>query len=87
MLMDFTALKKYISLCFVSVIIAGCAANHVVLDDPTSWTSEIVVREIGYDNKGLPILGAALVGRPSKSGDRFSGAYSGYRPVISYELP
>jgi hypothetical protein len=81
-------LKTFTALCLVSLAAAGCGAKHVVLDkDPASWTSEIVVRGIGFDDKGLPIIGAALARRPSRSGDRFSLVrLADGLPLISYDI-
>jgi hypothetical protein len=81
-------LKTFASLCFVSVVAAGCATKHVVLDEyPTFRTGEIIVRAIGYDNKGQPIIGAALPGRPSRPGDHFAVVrLSEGVPVVSYDI-
>jgi len=80
-------LKTFVSLGLVSVIAFGCAAKRVALDDTAPWTSEIVVPAIGYDDKGLPVIGAALAGRPSGPGDRFSLVrLAEGRPAISYDI-
>lgn len=81
-------LKAIVSLGLASIVVMGCGAKHVVLDgDPAYWTSEIVVREIGFDDKGMPIIGEPLAGRPSSPGDRFSLVrLADGRPLISYDI-
>ena len=81
-------LKTFVSLGLVSVVAAGCATKHVALDEyPTSWTSEIIVREIGYGDKGLPVIGTALPERPSRPGDHFSVVrLADGMPLISYDI-
>lgn len=72
----------------VDLTLWGFAAKHVVLDEyPASWTSEIIVRAIDYDNKGLPIISAALPGRLSRRGDHFTVVrLNAGRPVVSYDI-
>ncbi len=80
-------LKTFITLCLAAVIAFGCAARRIVPDETTAWTKELVVSEIGYDDKGLPVIGPALPKRPSGPGDRFSLVrLADGRPVISYDI-
>ncbi len=82
-----TTLLTVISIVVLTAAATGCAARHAELDDTVSWTDEIVVREIGYDGRGLPMIPAPLAKRPSHPGDRFSVVrYSHDRPVISYDI-
>jgi len=87
--MDLAAMpKKLISLCFVSVIVAGCAAKHVALEGPgTSGAVEVLVREIRYDDKGLPVIGEPLAERSSEQGEHFCVVHlADGLPVISYDI-
>jgi hypothetical protein len=86
--MDLAARKTFISLCLASLLIAGCAANRVALEGSgTSGTVEVLVRTIGYDDKGLPVIGPALAERPSRYGDHFSVVrLAEGKPVISYDI-
>lgn len=83
-----STLKTFMVLCLVSVIAAGCATKRVALEgSASSGTVEVLVREIAYDDKGLPVLGPALAERPSGPGDHFSVVQlSDGRPVISYDI-
>ncbi len=81
------SLKIVLGIVFAVAALSGCAANRVELDDILPWTDEIIVREIGYGEKGVPIIGAALAKRPSRPGDRFTVVrLAGGRPVISYDI-
>lgn len=80
-------LKTFAGLVLVAFITLGCVANRVELSDTGSWTEEIIVREIGYNDRGLPVIGALLSQRPSGPGDRFSLVrLADGRPMISYDI-
>lgn len=81
------ARKKSVSLGLAALLVAGCATQRVGQDAYSSGTEEIVVRAIGYDDKGLPLRGTPLAERPSRLGDQFTVVrlLSG-RPVISYDI-
>jgi hypothetical protein len=80
-------LKTFLPLGFAALVVLGCAAKRADLEDMVSWTDEIVVHGIEYDNKGLPLIGAALAKRPSDPGDRFTVVrLAKGRPVISYDI-
>ncbi len=80
-------LKTFAVLGLVAFLATGCAANRVDLVDTAFWTEELIVREIEYNDKGLPVIGATLSRRPSGPGDRFSVVrLAKGRPVISYDI-
>jgi hypothetical protein len=82
------ARKIFVCLCLTSILISGCAANHVGQEEhATPGTRDIVVRAIGYDDKGLPLPGAPLAERPFRPGDHFTVVrLLRDRPVISYDV-
>jgi YD repeat-containing protein len=80
-------LKTFLALGFVALVVSGCAVKRVELDNTGSWTDEIVVRGIAYDNKGLPVIGAELARRPSEPGDCFTVVrLLDHKPVVSYDI-
>jgi hypothetical protein len=82
------ARKTFVRLCVTSLLVAGCATKHVEREEyATSGTYDIVVRAVGHDDKGLPVLGTPLAKRPSRSGDHFTVVrLLRDRPVISYDI-
>lgn len=58
----------------LSLIVAGCATKHVKMDDQPCVTRcrEILVRQIEYSPKGLPVFLTQLDERPGRAGDRFT---------------
>lgn len=82
------ARKTFVRLCLTSLLIAGCATKHVGQEEyAASGTYDIVVRAIGYDDKGLPVRGTPLAERPSRPGDHFTVVrLLRDRPVISYDI-
>ncbi len=83
-----TALETFLRVCLSSVLIAGCATKQIRYEkDPPLGTYDIILRAIGYDENGLPVLGTSLVERPSKSGDHFTVVrFLEKKPVISYDI-
>ena len=82
------ARKTFVRFCLTSLLISGCATKHVGQEEhATPGTRDIVVRAIGYDDKGLPVPGAPLAERPSKPGDHFTVVrLLRDQPVISYDV-
>ena len=82
------ARKSFVRLCLTCILIAGCATKRVGQEEyATSGTHDIVVRAIGYDDKGLPVHGTPLAERPSRLGDHFTVMrFLRDRPVISYDI-
>ena len=80
-------LRKFVSLC-LACLVAGCAADRARLDDyPMSGSVEVMVRTIGYDDKGLPVLGPWLAERPSTPGEHFTVArLAADRPTVSCDI-
>lgn len=81
------ALTHFLSLALAALLVAGCATERIGQDVYSSGTDELVVRAIGYDDRGLPLRGTPLAERPSRLGDHFTVVrlLSG-RPVISYDI-
>jgi hypothetical protein len=77
-----------VPVCLISVLVAGCAEKHVRYEkDPPLGTYDIVFPAIGYDEKGLPVLGTSLTERPSKPGDHFTVVrFRENKPAISYDI-
>ena len=81
------ALKQCRSLGLAALLIAGCATERIAQDAYSSGTEEIVVRAIGYDDKGLPLGGTPLAERPSNLGEHFTiMRLLRDRPQISYDI-
>ena len=82
------ARKTFVRLGLTSLLVSGCAANHVGQEEhATRGTRDIVVRAIGYDDKGLPVPGTPLAERPSRPGDHFTVVrLLRDQPVISYDV-
>ncbi len=82
------ARKTFVRLCLTSILIAGCATKHVGQEEhATPGTRDVVVRAIGYDDKGLLIPGTPLAERPSRPGDHFTVVrLLRDQPVISYDV-
>jgi hypothetical protein len=83
-----TAWRRLASLVAAALLVAGCAAQRVG-EEEHAWigTEAIVVRAIGYDDKGLPLRGAPLAERPSSLGDHFTVVrLLSDRPLISYDI-
>jgi hypothetical protein len=74
--------------CFIYVLVAGCATERVRYEkDPPLGSYDIVLSAIGYDEKGLPVLDAALTERSSKPGDHFTVVrFREGKPAISYDI-
>jgi len=73
----------------LSLIFAGCATRQMKLDDQRAVTGckEVLVRQIEYDRKGLPLFLHQLVKRPSRAGDQFTIAQlMNGRPTTSYDI-
>jgi hypothetical protein len=74
-------------LCILVLAVTGCAARHPATSDLPSGTRQMIVREIVYNEKGLPGPGAELSGRPSSPGEQFTVlTLSDGRPVESCDI-
>jgi len=78
----------FVGVCLISVLVAGCATRHVRYEKyPPLGTYDIVLPAIGYDEKGLPVLGTSLTERPSRPGDHFTVVrFREGKPAISYDI-
>jgi hypothetical protein len=77
------------SVAFFAVASSGCVTKHVGIDEQHSVTktSEVLVRQVEYSPKGLPVLLNRLLHRPHSAGDRFTIVYlMDGRPTISYDI-
>jgi hypothetical protein len=71
------------------MIFAGCATKRVGIDEERAATKyrEVLVRQVEYGAKGLPIFLNQLGYRPSKTGDRFTLVQlTNDRPVLSFDI-
>lgn len=64
---------KFICLCLILILSAGCVKNHVNLEESgTPDSRTVIVGSIGTGEKGLPVPGEALGKRPSRRGEHFT---------------
>lgn len=73
----------------LSLIFAGCATRQMKLDDQRAVTGckEVLVRQIEYDRKGLPLFLHQLSDRPGRAGDRFTIVQlMNGQPTTSYDI-
>jgi hypothetical protein len=83
--MRISTLSK-LSIIFLCFIIAGCA-SRARLDEYPMGDLTFIVRNMGCDNKGLPVIGQQLVERPAARGDHFTLVRTlNGQPVISYDI-
>jgi hypothetical protein len=77
------------SVAFFAVASSGCATKHVGFDEQRSATktSEVLVRQVEYGLKGLPVLLHRLQHRPHSAGGSFTIVHlMDGRPMISYDI-
>jgi hypothetical protein len=82
-------IKGFEILFLAAVVLTGCAANPVVHDEYRRPAArEIIVREMAYDEKGMPVPGNALSERPSRPGDHFAvvSLAGDSRPLTSCDI-
>ena len=74
-------------LAYLVLAVTGCAVKQPVSSDLSSRTRQMIVREIVYNEKGLPGPGTELSGRPSRSGEHFTVlTLSDGRPAESCDI-
>jgi YD repeat-containing protein len=80
--------SKFIVLCLVLVMLAGCVTNRVKLEESgVAGASTVIVASIRNDQQGLPILGVPLTERPSRQGEHFAIVrLAGNRPLLSCDI-
>jgi len=82
-----SAWKPFPALALATLFVAGCATERIGQDAYSSGTEEIVVRAIGYDDKGLPLRSEPLAERPSRLDEHFTVVrLLRDRPLISYDI-
>jgi hypothetical protein len=67
-------LRAIAKLMTAALIFAGCATKHVGIDEQRSVTKtrEVLVRQVEYSPKGLPVYLNRFRPRPSSVGNRFT---------------
>jgi len=81
-------LYRTIIIC-LSLLLSACATRHAKIDDPRAATgcSEVLVRQIAYTPKGVPVFQEHLAERPSSAGERFTLVQiTNSKPVKSYDI-
>ena len=88
MLIPLIKLRVIVAGCLLGTVLAACGGTRPGVTDGRAGDSrEIIVREITYDEKGLPLVGTPLAERPSRPGDHFTVVrLSGSRPLMSYDI-
>lgn len=76
-------------LLIAAMLLSGCAAKHAGTREQQAGVRfrEVLVREVEYSPKGLPIFSNRLERRPSRGGDRFTLVrFINDRPATSFDI-
>ncbi len=75
------------SLCFL-ILLTACGTKQVNLADQSSGSLRtVLLREVEYDQKGLPLFVKTLNKRPVDPGERFTvGLFRGDTPVKTFDI-
>lgn len=84
----FFMIRIRVFLCLAAVLLSNCASNTHDINGPgMPLRYDIIVNEMGYNDKGLPVPGRVLDERPSQPGQHFTVVQmADDRPLVSYDI-